>query len=186
MSSLVRRTLRTTAAAAGIAALGAGIAGTAFAATPEVPAAPAPDALGALPAAPDASAAQNVLGSVPAAPSSVSELPQLFTFQGPTVNTAGPTLPAVNTDPALPAAPSLPFDPSALPPLPSAPSLDGFTGTNTVHAPAIDPASAAQTNKFGVAAPKATDMDAANMMASLAEKAMTGQLAKGNSVDTNH
>jgi hypothetical protein len=74
------RILRTTAAAAGIAALGLGLGGTAFAA-PEVPAAPVP---GSAPAAPD------TLTGPASAPAAVPDLPDLFTFEFPGVNTAAP------------------------------------------------------------------------------------------------
>jgi hypothetical protein len=92
MSSLARRTLRTTVAATGVAALGVGLAGTALAAP-----APAADAVDdtAPPAGPT-SAVGDVLPAVaplaeltaaaPAAPA----LPMLFVFEAPTVYAAGP------------------------------------------------------------------------------------------------
>jgi hypothetical protein len=91
MSILARRTLRTTAAAAGMAALGAaGMAGTA-AAAPAAPSLPAPvgapEVSSALPALPGVTP----MVQLPAAPTSVSELPMLFVFEGPTINTAAPS-----------------------------------------------------------------------------------------------
>ena len=61
MSSLARRSLRTTAAAVGIAALGVGLAGHALAA-PELPALPGTDGL---PAAPELPAAPGLPGTDP-------------------------------------------------------------------------------------------------------------------------
>ena len=84
MSSLARRTLRTTAAAAGITALGAGIAGNAIAAPGESPAV-TPEAASALAALPTALPVTD-LPSAQAMPA----LPMLFKFEGPTVNTSGP------------------------------------------------------------------------------------------------
>ncbi|MBL8928298.1 MAG: hypothetical protein JNM77_19035, partial [Pseudonocardia sp.] len=79
MSSLARRTLRTTAAA-GIAAPGAGIAGNAVTAPAEstVPAHEATSAQAALPL--------NDLSSAQAVPA----LPMLITYEGPTGNTSEP------------------------------------------------------------------------------------------------
>lgn len=88
MSSLARRTLRTTAAAAGIAALGAGIAGNAVAA-PAESAAPTPDATSALAAVPAGLPTALPLTDLPSA-QAMPALPMLFTFEGPTVNTSGP------------------------------------------------------------------------------------------------
>ena len=99
MSSLARRALRTTAAAAGIAALGTGLAGNAVAAPATGPEAPtagptaAPQGLtSALPLA--------GLPSTPAVPG-LTNLPMLFVFEAPTINTAGPSTPgtpATNVD----------------------------------------------------------------------------------------
>ena len=82
MSSLARRTLRTTAAAAGIAALGAGIAGNAVAA-PAESAAPTPETTSALAALPTALP----LTDLPSA-QAMPALPMLFVFEGPTVTTS--------------------------------------------------------------------------------------------------
>lgn len=107
MSSLARRSLRTTAAAAGIAAIGVGLAGPALAAPalPELPG--GTDALGGLGALD--SGALGGLGAlegmtgVPAEPSADSlgstdsaSIPGLGTFEMPTVTTAAPALPALD------------------------------------------------------------------------------------------
>jgi len=87
MSSLARRTLRTTAAAAGIAALGAGLAGNAMAAPAVDTDAPSPDTASTVPGG-LSSLPLAALPSAAAVPN-VSDLPMLFVFQGPTVKTAG-------------------------------------------------------------------------------------------------
>ena len=96
MSSLARRTLRTTAAAAGMAALGVGLAGNALAATtaPEPP--PTPEPATTLPGV-SGLPVQNPVATIPGVPGGPT-LPMLFVFQGPTVhsptiNTAGPSGP---------------------------------------------------------------------------------------------
>jgi hypothetical protein len=89
MSSLTRRTVRTTAAAAGIAALGAGLAGNAVAAPAADVEAPAPGPTSMLQGLPVA-APRADLPSAPGAPN-LADLPMLFVFEGPTVNTAGPS-----------------------------------------------------------------------------------------------
>jgi len=87
MSSLARRTLRTTAAAAGMAALGVGLAGNALAAPADLPPAPTPEpGLPALPALPSGNALAALPDVAHGAP-----LPVLFVFQGPKINTAGPS-----------------------------------------------------------------------------------------------
>jgi hypothetical protein len=204
MSSLARRSLRTTAAAAGIAALSVGIAGHAFAA-PEAPALPGADGLGAAPAPAvpnaDASALEAMLGT--AQSGNVSELPQVFTFEGPTVNTAGPMpefaelglpfapaapeadllqapqLPAAGPEAPELAAPELPAAPAA-PAAPNTDALGGMLGEdNQVTGPNMDPTSADKTNNVGAL----SQMDTAKMMAGMAQKAMSGESAsKGNSI----
>src|SRR5689334_24964650 len=96
MSSLARRTLRTTAAAAGMAALGVGLAGNALAAPADTPQAPEPalPVLPALPALPTA----NLLAKLPGVTSG-QPLPKLFVFQVPKINTAGPSGARVQTQP---------------------------------------------------------------------------------------
>lgn len=90
MSSFARRTLRTTAAAAGMAALGVGLAGNALAAPDEADRTPAPAPSPALPVM-GAVPVNNPLASLPRVPQNLGQLPMLFVFQGPTVNTAGPS-----------------------------------------------------------------------------------------------
>ena len=123
MSSLARRTVRTTAAVAGMAALGAGLAGNALAA----PAAgvEAPEAASALQGLPSSVPLAGLPGAT-AAPN-LANLPMLFVFQGPTVNTSGPSgTPAPSTAPLpdvdevsgsgqVPGLDSVPTPDSALP-----------------------------------------------------------------------
>lgn len=107
MSSLVRRTLRTTAAAVGIAALGAGLAGTAVAAPAGDAEAPAPET-----ASESASTPQELSSLVPPAglpgTSTVPDLPLPFAFQSPAVRTAAPSgTPALGAE-QIPGAAALP------------------------------------------------------------------------------
>ena len=97
MSSLVRRSLRATAAVAGIAAAGVGLAGPAFA-TPADPERPSADE--AAPAPEDRST-PNVAGGLPKS-SELPDLPQLFTIQGTGVYTADQGLPELPTARHLP------------------------------------------------------------------------------------
>ena len=83
MSSLARRTLRTSAAAAGIAALGTGIAGNAGAA-PAESTVPTPEAASALAALPTGLPAALPLNDLPSA-QGMPALPMLFVFEGRTV-----------------------------------------------------------------------------------------------------
>ncbi len=100
MSSLARRTLRTTAAAAGIAALGAGIAGNAIAAPGESPAV-TPEAASALAALPTGLPTALPLTDLPSA-QAMPALPMLFKFEGPTVNTSGPARTSAPADTSSP------------------------------------------------------------------------------------
>lgn len=147
MSSLARRSLRTTAAAAGIAALGLGFAGQALAAPalPELPAMPGADGLGeaGLPAGPTAPALPSEDGFF---------MPGVANIEMPAISTAAPALPsgdafAVPTAPEL-AAPEAPASPAApnfaspefaapdlagvesMPSVPEAPSTDGVMDTD--------------------------------------------------------
>lgn len=104
MSSHARRSLRTTAAAAGIAAIGVGIAAPAMAAPETSPVGDGTAAEALAPAA--AGPAAGLLGKIPALPNNVADLPMLFTFQGPTFNTAGPALPVVEPAASEEAAPA--------------------------------------------------------------------------------
>ena len=97
MSSLARRTLRTTAAVAGIAAAGVGLAGPAFAA-PVAPERPSTDE--AAPA-PDARSTPNLAGEAPKT-SDLPDLPQLFTVRDTGVYTADHGLPQLPTARHLP------------------------------------------------------------------------------------
>lgn len=172
MSSLARLGLRTTAAAAGIAAIGAGLAGHAFAApTPGVPAlpgAPLPNAgslsnIGSVP---------NVVGELPAPPSSLSELPQLFTFEGPTFNTAGPAG-------------------TGLPELPTTAAGDGLARAEggVEHAQAgLNQAPAAGLGPLSQLGNGASDalpvVGSAGPLVDVAQKAAAGELStEGNTID---
>jgi hypothetical protein len=103
MSSLARRTLRTTAAAAGMTALGVGLAGNALAAADVPGPPPPPEPTTTLPGVPGLPV-QNPLATIPGEAGGPS-LPMLFVFQGPTVhsptiNTAGPSSPGAVRLPA--------------------------------------------------------------------------------------
>lgn len=112
MSSLARRSLRTTAAAAGIAALGLGFAGQALAA-PELPALPGADGLG-----------EAGLPATPTTPGLPSEdgffMPGIANIEMPAINTAAPELPAGDAF-AVPTAPEL-----AAPEAPASPGSPNF------------------------------------------------------------
>jgi hypothetical protein len=88
MNSLARRTLRTTAAAAGMTALGVGLAGNALAApvaqTPVIP-----EGVSTLPGVPALPTEKPLALLTDAAQG--KPLPMLFAFQGPTINTSGPS-----------------------------------------------------------------------------------------------
>ena len=98
MSSLARRALRTTAAAAGIAALGTGLAGNAVAAPAAGPEAPTPGPT----AAPQGLTSALPLAGLPSTPAvpGLTNLPILFVFEAPTINTAGPSTPSTPGTPA--------------------------------------------------------------------------------------
>jgi hypothetical protein len=83
MSSIARRSIRTTAAAAGIAALGLGFAGPALAA-PSVPELPTLDAA----SVPDAGTVPGLGAFTPAAETSMPALPDAFSFQAPSTDAA--------------------------------------------------------------------------------------------------
>ncbi|QJY45700.1 hypothetical protein [Pseudonocardia broussonetiae] len=182
MSSLARRSLRTTAAAAGIAALGVGFAGHALAA-PALPALPGTEGLSeaglpaapALPAAPEAPA-------TPGLPSAEGwSVPGVVNFEMPAVNTAAPELPAgdafaLPTAPELavpeaPAAPELPAAPEAPSTSPVVNSGEGVEGQ--VNGPAPE----------GVGQNQVGAMAAMDMAAMLAEMAQSG--AAGGSITEN-
>ena len=131
MSSLARRTLRTTAAA-GIAALGTGISGNAVVA-PAESAAPTPEAASALAAPPTALPAGLPLADLPG-PQSMPALPMLFVFQGPTVTTAGPARTAAPVDSSAPEDTSAPADQAST--VNRIPGSDQVPGIDAV--PALD------------------------------------------------
>lgn len=158
MSSLVRRSLRTTAAAAGIAAVSVGLAGPALAvpALPEAPQAPENAQAPGTTEVPDAGGVEagQLMDDAPAAPEAPAEefvVPGIVNFEMPTITTAAPALPAGDAF-ALPAAPAAPgngmpdtegvaefeADPG------EAPSTESFEGQNSVGAmQALDMASLA-------------------------------------------
>jgi len=164
MSTLARRTLRTTAAAAGMAALGVGLAGNALAAPADSEPASTPEsALPALPALP----AGNPLASLPDVAHGQA-LPMLFVFQGPTVNTAGPSgsaLPGVAD--RTPAAAPVRTQPAA--PVQAAPAA---VSPQTGSAPAAQAASPDR-----VAALSA--LDSAGMFDDLLSKSVVDQRGTG-------
>ncbi|MCW0212023.1 MAG: hypothetical protein OJJ54_01575 [Pseudonocardia sp.] len=150
MSSLARRTLRTSAVVAGAAALGAGFAGQALAAPslPELPAAPEL-------AAPELAAPELAAPELPSL--DALALPGVFNFEMPTVTTqtapenasavpasmrtaglpAGPELPAL---PALPGADALALPELGLPEVPGAPDIAGELATPAGSIPLAGPA----------------------------------------------
>jgi hypothetical protein len=102
MSSLARRSLRTTAAVAGIAAAGLGVAAPAVAA-------PAPqDGPGTdrgAPSTPEAGSSPNVLGELPS--SDAPQLPKLASIEGPDIYTASQRGLPTDEDMPLPTATDL-------------------------------------------------------------------------------
>lgn len=176
MSSLARRSLRTTAAAAGLAAISVGIAAPAFATPDAGPAADGSDStMAPAPAPVPAAPLAGLLGKLPGLPSNISELPQLFTFKGPTLNTASPDLPGATDATSAVADPAAdaPTGRHALLPAPVEKVADGITGQ--VNAPVPDPMQLAQKN--GLVDPNLT-----KAVQGLAGKAMAGDPLKGNSL----
>jgi len=191
MSSLARRTLRTTAAAAGIAALGAGLAGNAMAAPAVDTDAPSPDTASTVPGG-LSSLPLAALPSAAAVPT-LSDLPMLFVFEGQTVKTAGPT-----GDPA-PATRLLGVD--QIPGSDQVPGLDAGTAPDVadvaVTSGALDgvaPARAA-TPVSGLAADRSaaqeaspqvgalSALDTANLFADLSQGSLVDQQGTGMSTD---
>ncbi|MGI9000254.1 MAG: hypothetical protein ACR2GH_01155 [Pseudonocardia sp.] len=189
MSSLARRSLRTTTvAAAGIAALGAGFAGHAFAQA-DLPVSPSDAFAGG-----GAGAVEPVLASLlPASSGDLKDLPMLFSFEAPAVTTASapaeapPGLPDVGA-PAGPAAPELPVGPG-LPEVPTS-SLPAAPGSlndvadpkeiaEQVNVPDPDTESIAQNNQTAAL----PSLDDAKMVTGLAGKVFAGEpLAESNSI----
>ena len=178
MSSLARRTVRTTAAVAGIAALGAGLAGNAVAAPATgAEAAEAASALQGLPSSVP-------LADLPGAPTvpDLNELPMLFVFQGPTVNTAGPS-PAPSTTPLpdadqvsgsgqVPSLDSVATPDAALP----TGAVDG--SVNGVALPVSDRASSTPAQVGALSA-----LDSAGLFSRLAQERLIDQGGFGMSTD---
>ena len=106
MSSLARRTLRTTAAAAGLAALGAGLAGPAMAAPADDDAETSTPEAATSPGAPSTTPLAELPGT--AAVPDLADLPMRFVFQGPTVRTSAPSTASIQETPALPGAEQIP------------------------------------------------------------------------------
>ncbi len=172
MHSLVRRSLRTTAAAAGIAAVGVGLAGPAFAA-PELPPLPqSPDTSGV-----EVADADEAMGN-PVVPSQDGFfLPGVINFETPDVNTAAPELPAGDAF-AVPAAP--PADSIAAPEAPAGPGLPDSEDVivfdvDQVQGPSADSLNGGQNN---VGAMQALDMAALAM--ELAQSAAAGDTITEN------
>jgi hypothetical protein len=121
MSSLARRGVRTTATVAGIAALGTGFAGAAMA-MPLLPVAPADPGIDAFeaPAAPSTDA----LADLTATPTAdgMPELPDLFTFEVPSINGSGMRTADIPPLPSMPEAPAAPESPGSF----DAPGADSF------------------------------------------------------------
>ena len=152
MSSLARRTVRTTAAVAGIAALCAGLAGNAVAAPATcAEAAEAASALQGLPSSVP-------LADLPGAPTvpDLNELPMLFVFQGPTVNTAGPS-PAPSTTPL--------------------PDADQVSGSGQV--PSLDSVASSTPAQVGAL----SALDSAGLFGRLAQERLIDQGGFGMSTD---
>lgn len=187
MSSLARRSLRTTAAAAGIAAIGVGFAGHALAA-PEAPALPGTDAV----EAPDLATAPDLLSELPTAPSEGSELPAPFAFEmpatAPTTDEesaadsaqeaeaqeapAAPAAPAAPTLPGLDALafPAMPLASSDIAPVvPGAPSTDGIANMDV--GPADSNGGAPEVGQGNDEVGALSGMDAAKMLAEMAQLA---------------
>jgi hypothetical protein len=157
MSSLARRTLRTTAAVAGIAAAGIGVAAPAFAA----PEQPGTDGA-AVPAAPEAGASPNVVGDLPAP--DMANLPQLFTVEGTSVYTAG------ESQPQLPAGEELPLPKAA-----DIMDVEG-AGADQVDSSDVEIQTAAPQDRDGAM----QELDAASMFGGLAETALGS--TQGNTI----
>lgn len=187
MSSLARRTLRTTAAAAGIAALGAGLAGNAVAAPAVDTDAPTPDTASTVPGGLSSSPLA-ALPSATAAPN-LSNLPMLFVFQAPTVTTAGPVsdpapatrLPGVDQVPGSDQVPGLEAVPAPDVAVPSG-ALNGVampvSGRGTERAEALE-ADVAPANRVGAL----SALDSAGLFTGLSQGSLVNQQGTGMSTD---
>jgi hypothetical protein len=192
MSSLARRTLRTTAAAAGIAALGAGLAGNAVAAPAIDSDVPAPEAGAALQGLTHTAS----LAELPNASSvpSLSDLPMLFVSQGPTVRTAAPSDAAVPATPALPGVEQIPGSeqvpgldavptPDTTVPIGAAPSapLDG--ALDGVALPAADRSEDEAVSSAPAQVGALSALDTAGIFGGLAQERLVDQQGFGMSTD---
>jgi len=187
MSSLARRTLRTTAAAAGIAALGAGLAGNAVAAPAVDTDAPTPDTASTVPGG-LSSLPLAALPSATAVPN-LSNLPMLFVFQGPTVKTAGPAsdpapatrLPGVDQVPGSDQVPGLEAVPAPDVAVPSG-ALNGVampvSGRGTERAEALE-ADVAPASRVGAL----SALDSAGLFTGLSQGSLVNQQGTDMSTD---
>ncbi len=197
MSSLVRRTVRTTAAAAGIAVLGAGLAGNAVAAPAADAGAPAPETASALTGMP----AAVPLADPPSAPAlpSLADLPMLFVFEGPTVNTAGPSSTPAPSSTRLPDVRQLPGS-DQVPGLDAAPVPTTVVPTGVpgggVDAVALPVSGTAADRSTAAAAPAAhpapsspdrvgalSALDSRGLFDGLAQERLVDQQGAGTSID---
>ena len=184
MSSLARRTLRTTAAAAGIAALGAGLAGNAMAAPAVDTDAPTPDTASTVPGG----LSSSPLAALPSA-TAVPNPPMLFVFQGPTVKTAGPAsdpapatrLPGVDQVPGSDQVPGLEAVPAPDVAVPSG-ALNGVampvSGRGTERAEALE-ADVAPASRVGAL----SALDSAGLFTGLSQGSLVNQQGTGMSTD---
>lgn len=181
MSSLARRSLRTTVAAAGLAAIGVGIAGPAVAA-PAVP---------ELPGGPEALTGP-MTGGLPAPSTEGVIVPGVANIERPSIGTVGPELPALDAFElpdmsdlafgALPIAAQTPTPPHAPQP-PQAPQTDAVDGAATVdpdqvNGPGADPLGGG-SNHVGAM----QGLDAAAEFAEIFQRAADGEPAtEGNEI----
>mgnify|MGYP001110228669 CR=1 FL=1 len=145
MSSFARRSIRVTAAAAGIAALGVGFAGQALAAPslPEVPELPAvdPAALPSVDSVPGLDSFTQVVDTVQSSTPSVTDLPDAFHFEVPTVDTGA-------------------FETGSVDPTSALPSLDVPTELAAASLPSADVASFnGSVNSYQVSNPALPSLD---------------------------
>lgn len=171
MSSLARRSIRTTAAAAGIAALGIGIAGPALAA-PSVADLPALDPTSA-PAVDTAVPGMADFTKVAdTAPASMAELPGAFAFEAPSLDTA--SVPSVESL-------SIPTEMNAAA-LPSAPDTSGVVNTDGTG---FDVQGVPNVQDAAGTAGALAALDTAKTFADLAQKAASGESVTANNDISN-
>ena len=160
MSSLARRSLRTTAAVAGIAAAGLGLAAPAVAA-PAPQADPSTDT--GAPSAPEAGSSPNVLGELPS--SDGPQLPKLASIEGPDIYTA--------SDPG-----GLPSDEDM--PLPTATDLVNLGAQEQFQGTEVEYQAAAPRGGDEAGDEAAPDLGADAMVADLTSRALNS--TEGNDV----